>query len=71
MLTTVATPPTIPDDTPLLIDCLTAARMLGISSRLLWTLTQRGEVSCRRIGRRVLYSRSALERYADAGRAQP
>lgn len=32
-----------------------AARALGISPRLLWTLTQAGRVPCVRLGRAVIY----------------
>lgn len=37
-----------------------AAQLLGISTRKLWELTNRGEVPHTRIGRRVLYSREKL-----------
>jgi predicted DNA-binding transcriptional regulator AlpA len=47
-----------------------AARSLGISERLLWGLTQKGEVPCIRLGRAVVYSVDALRRWLDA-RAQP
>jgi excisionase family DNA binding protein len=49
---------------PLLVDAHEAARLLGISERTLWTLTQRGEVRCKKIGRRTLYLREALEEFA-------
>lgn len=39
-----------------------AARMLGIGTRLLWSLTNRGELPCVRLGRRVLYSVDELRR---------
>jgi excisionase family DNA binding protein len=39
----------------LLIDARTAARMLGVSPRTLWKLTDIGELPHVRIGRRVLY----------------
>jgi excisionase family DNA binding protein len=38
-----------------------AAQMLGVSLRTLEYLISRGEITTRRIGRRVLISRSALE----------
>lgn len=41
-----------------------AARVLGISPRLLWTFVQRGEVQTRRIGARVLIHRRELEKFA-------
>jgi len=57
-----ATPP--PAQVPILVDAIEAAKLLSISPRTLWGLTQRGEIPCRRIGRRVLYARSALEEFA-------
>jgi excisionase family DNA binding protein len=38
-----------------------AAQMLGVSLRTLEYLISRGEITTRRIGRRVLISRTALE----------
>jgi excisionase family DNA binding protein len=49
----------------LLVDAREAARLLGLSARTIWSLTQRRELPCRRIGRRVLYSRAALAAYAE------
>jgi predicted DNA-binding transcriptional regulator AlpA len=47
---------------PLLVRAPDAARLLAISERLLWTLTNSGQVPCvRGLGRRVLYSVAALE----------
>lgn len=40
-----------------------AARALAIGERLLWSMTNRGELPCVRIGRRVLYPVAALERW--------
>lgn len=57
--------PVAATDSPLLVDAIEAARLLGISPRTLWTLTQSGEVRCKRVGRRVLYSRQALKDFAD------
>lgn len=48
---------------PLLVDTIEAARLLAISPRKLWELTKRGEIRCKRIGRRVLYSREALQEF--------
>jgi excisionase family DNA binding protein len=45
---------------PLLVNAKTAARMLSIGARLLWTMTNAGEIPCVRIGRRVLYRVEAL-----------
>lgn len=41
-----------------------AARVLGISARLLWAFVQRGQVRTRRIGARVLLHRRELEKFA-------
>src|SRR5712691_3095057 len=41
-----------------------AARVLGVSARLLWTFVQRGELRTRRIGVRVLIHRRELEKFA-------
>jgi excisionase family DNA binding protein len=49
---------------PLLVDAHEAARLLSISERTLWKLTKDGEIQCKRIGRRVLYSRASLEEFA-------
>lgn len=47
---------------PLLLDARAAARLLSISTRTLWTMTQpRGPIPAVRIGTRVLYSAAALE----------
>ena len=40
-----------------------AAKALGIGERLLWSLTNRGEVSCVRMGRRVVYPVVLLNQY--------
>ena len=42
-----------------------AAEFLGISERLLWTLTAQGTVPHMRIGRRVLYPIDPLRRFVD------
>lgn len=41
-----------------------AADFLRISPRLLWTLSNRGDIRCRRIARRVLYRPEKLREYA-------
>ena len=43
-----------------------AAQMLGISERGLWTLQDSGEITPIRIGRKVLYPHSELERFLEA-----
>ncbi len=42
-----------------------AAQMLGISERLLWTLTNAGEVPHIRLGARVLYPVKALNEWIE------
>ena len=42
-----------------------AAEMLGISERLLWTLTNAGEVPHLRLGSRVLYPVEALKQWVE------
>jgi predicted DNA-binding transcriptional regulator AlpA len=46
---------------PRLLKRREAARMLGISERLLWTLSSSGKVPVVRLGRRVLYDVRRLE----------
>ena len=40
-----------------------AAKLLGISERMLWTMTKAGEVPHIRLGRRTLYPRPLLEEW--------
>jgi excisionase family DNA binding protein len=54
MLTTAPTP------NALLVDVREAARMLSISTRTLWSLTDSGEIPAVRIGRSVRYSVATL-----------
>ena len=53
----MADPSTPPDGAlaPLLVDAREAARLLDISARLLWALTNRGAIRSKRIGRLVRY----------------
>ncbi|MCC7085582.1 MAG: helix-turn-helix domain-containing protein [Pirellulales bacterium] len=48
---------------PLLVDTPTAARMLGVSARTVWTLANCGELRPTRIGRAVRFSVAELERF--------
>jgi excisionase family DNA binding protein len=50
---------------PLLVTAQNAAALLGISRRYLYTLTKLGHVRAKRIGRKVLYRMSDLNRYID------
>lgn len=51
----------------LLIDAASAAVILGIGSRTLWSLTARNAVPVVRIGSRVLYRPEHLSAWLDAG----
>ena len=51
---------------PLLIDARTASRILGLSPRTLWSLTNCGTIPCVRIGRAVRYSVDDLRRWIEA-----
>ena len=57
----------------LLLDAHETARALSISERTLWGLTNKGEIPCVRICRRVLYCPRALQRFVDgqAGKGGP
>jgi excisionase family DNA binding protein len=57
----------VPDSDRLLIGAQAAAKQLSISARTLWTLTDEGQVPFVRVGRRVLYSPTALKAWIDAG----
>jgi hypothetical protein len=51
----------------LLLAAREAARALSISERTLWSMTvPRGPIPCARMGTRVLYSVSALQKWIDA-----
>jgi excisionase family DNA binding protein len=55
----------------LLVDSREAAKMLGISARTLWSLTNEGRIRPVRIGRLVRYSHDALRQFcADAEAAK-
>lgn len=50
---------------PLLIGSREAAQALSVCERTLWELTNRGDMPCVRIGRRVLYSPADLRTWID------
>jgi excisionase family DNA binding protein len=50
---------------PLLITAKRAAELLNISTRHLYTLTNRGLLRAKRIGRRVLYRMADIQRFID------
>lgn len=52
--------------TPLLVSANEASRMLGISSRTLWSMTHAGEIPCVRLRGRVLYDPRDLVAWIDA-----
>jgi excisionase family DNA binding protein len=52
---------------PLLVDAVSAAKLLSISQKTLWLYTQSGEIPHRRIGSRVLYPLALLRAYAETG----
>ena len=50
-----------PTPAPLLVDVRTAASMLSISVRTLFSLTKQGHVPCARVFSRVLYNPATLK----------
>lgn len=59
-------PPTLTFE-PLLVDAKSAARLLSIGLRQLWSLTACGAIPSRRIGRSVRYSPDELRVWISAG----
>jgi hypothetical protein len=55
---------------PLLVDEKRAAKMLGISRRKVFELNESGDLKCRRIGSRKLYSVKQLREYAEGPRGE-
>ena len=55
---------------PFLVDAREAARLLKISTRTLWSLTNRRELSAVRIGRAVRYRLTTLREFAERLEAQ-
>jgi len=56
-----------PSASPLLVDAKTAASILSVSPRTLWTLTNCGAIPSKQIGRAVRYSPAELQAWVDAG----
>lgn len=52
-----------PTAEPMAVDARTAAKVLGVSERTVWTLKDRGELPTVRIGRRVLYRVADLHEF--------
>jgi excisionase family DNA binding protein len=61
---TIASHPEVPTEPPLLVSVEDAARMLGIGRSSMWNLIRYGNIGVRRIGRRTLIRRQALENFA-------
>lgn len=55
-----------PAPAPLLVNSRDAARLLAISPRTLFALVKSGQVPVVRVGRRVLFSVEALQRWVRA-----
>jgi len=53
------------DPQPLLVDSRTAARMLAVSPRTLWSLTRQKTIQIVRIGRAVRFAVSELQRFVE------
>jgi excisionase family DNA binding protein len=53
----------------LLLTAKQAAKMLSISERMLWTLTDTGEIQCVRIRRAVRYAFGDLQKYVESHRS--
>lgn len=51
-----------------LLNANEAAKMLRVSPRTIWALTQDGSLACVRIGRRVLYDPADLRAFVDRQR---
>lgn len=51
---------------PRLIPRKQAAKFLGISERLLWTLSHEGRIPVARIGRKLLYDTCDLETFIES-----
>ena len=64
-MSTVCAISTPPEGDKLLLNAPEAARRLSISTRKLWSLTASGDLPHVRIGRRVLYRPSSLDKYLD------
>lgn len=54
------------ETTKLTLSAKEAAKAIGISPRLLWTLTDKGDVPHVRIGRRIVYPVAAIKEWMNA-----
>lgn len=66
-----AAPPKAPVADQLLYPVPQAARVLGLSDRLIWGFIDHGEIKTRRVGTRVLIHRRELEKFAAHDHATP
>lgn len=57
---------TTPANDPLLVNASRAAATLGIGTRLLWSIGNRGELPRIQIGRRVLYDMRDIYAFIEA-----
>ena len=48
---------------PMAVDVKTAASLLSISERTVWKLVERGELSVRKAGRRVLFPVASIDAF--------
>ena len=58
-------------DKPLLLRPRDAARMLALSERTLWSLTQAGLLPCVRVGKAVRYDPADLAEWVQKAKAAP
>ena len=56
-------------NTPLLVDITEAARLLGVSTKTVWSAAKTGHLPSVRFGRRRLFSRASLEKWIEAQQA--
>lgn len=56
------------EHTKVLVNAKEASKMLSVSERMLWTLTNQGEVPAIRIGRSVRYDPADIWAYVDRKR---
>lgn len=53
----------VSNDDPLLVDMMTAAKMLGISRTTIWSMANRGELPSVKIRRRRMFSPTTLREW--------
>lgn len=50
-----------------LLNVKETAKFLRVSESLIWVMLRRGEITARRFGDRVFFSRTYLERFCESG----